>query len=553
MMPQAIRARALKRTVQLLMVPAILHVASDRVGAQPPAAQQGGGAAPAAQGAQPATSGGGAAAPAGLPPAEIEKLVAPIALYPDVLISQILPAATFPTEIVQAARWCKAHPDLKGLDDQKWDLSVLSVCRYPPVLSKMDEDLDWTNALGAAFLSQSDDVMAAIQTLRRKAEDNGALKTTPQQTVVNEGATIIIAPAEKEVVYVPQYNPQVVYVDDDDDNYAAAAAVAAGAVSFGVGMAMGAWLDNDCDWHGGCVVGCRPGYWHGWGWHGVAHWDNDWAAYRGPRRGAIVGENGGAYVGPRGAAVWGENGHGAAWRRPNTYGGPVYGGRYSGYNNVVGNRNVVSGNTVNVNRNNVNIDRGDRGYYQGGDRTNIGGDRTNIGGGDRTNVGGGDRTNIGGDRTNVGGDRTNVGAGDRTNVGAGDRTKPAGGDRPNAGGGERPGAGSGNRPPGGGQNQSAFGPRPSTGDVNAARDRGQQSLQGSRPGGDKPTQRPAPQPQRPPTPQQRPQAQPQRQPSSFGASQRSGADVQRYSNRGSSSRGGGGGASRGGGGGGRRR
>jgi hypothetical protein len=179
----------------------------------------------------------------------------------------------------------------------------------------------------------------------------------------------------------------VIYVeddDDDDDGLVVAGTIAASALSFGAGLAMGAWLDNDCDWHGACVVGCRPGYWGGYGYRGaVGAWDNDWYAARGPRRGVVAGPNGGAYVGPHGAAVWGDNGRGAAWSRGGYHGAPAYTGRYAGYNNVVGNRrNVASGNTVNVNRNNVNIDRGDRTYNRGGDR-NIGGDRTNIGDRDR--------------------------------------------------------------------------------------------------------------------------------------------------------------------------
>lgn len=439
--------------------------------------------------------GSDAASGAGLPAVDIEKLVAPIALYPDVLVSQILPAATFPTQIVQAARWCKGHADLQGLDQQPWDLSVISICRYAPVLAKMDQDLDWTNALGAAFMDQPEDVMSAIQKLRRQAESAGVLKSSPQQTVVSEEQVIRIVPAEKEIVYVPQYNPQVIYVEDDDDDAGLVVAGAAtAAISFGAGLALGAWLDNDCDWGHGCVVACRPGYWGGYPYRGAVAWDNDWAAIRGPRRGLVAGENGGAYIGPRGAAIWGDNGHGAAWSRPAGYGAPVYGGRYAGYNNNrVGNRNVASGNvrsgnTINVNQNNVNIDRGDR---------------TNVRGGDRTNVGGGDRN-----RTNVGGgDRTNSGDRSRTDVGRGDRTDGRG---------------------------SAFDGRQNAGNAQRDRERGQQSRENAaaRPAGGEarpqPTRQPAAQPS------------PERKPSSFNSS-RSGGEAHRQSSRGASSRGGGGG------------
>jgi hypothetical protein len=348
------------------------------------------------------------AAPAGaqkLGTDQIKALVAPIALYPDVLVSQILPAATFPTDIVQAARWVEKNPDLKGIDEQRWDPSVLSICRYRPILDKLNNDLDWTNALGAAFLDQPDDVMIAIQELRKSAEASGVLKDTPQQLVVEEEEVIRIVPAEKEVIYVPQYNPQIIYVDDDDDDddddYDGA--LAAGAIGFGAGLAMGCWLDNDCDWDNHYVVGCRPGSWHGWGYAGAVNWDDDWYAARGPRRGFVKGEDGGVAWGPNGRAVWGENGSGV-WRRPGGYyGRPAYTGRYAGYNygNVSGNRrNVAAGNTINRNDVDVNIDRGDRTNIRGGDRTNVGGDRTNIGG-DRTNIGGGDRNQPGGNRPGV--------------------------------------------------------------------------------------------------------------------------------------------------------
>jgi len=108
-----------------------------------------------------------------LPVKEIEKLVAPIALYPDVLVSQVLPACTFPIEIVPAARLLRAKTSLEELDKQPWDVSVKALCRYPEVLFKLDEDLDWSNALGAAFMDQQADVLSAIQGLRAEAQTDG--------------------------------------------------------------------------------------------------------------------------------------------------------------------------------------------------------------------------------------------------------------------------------------------------------------------------------------------------------------------------------------------
>lgn len=328
----------------------------------------------------------------GLPAEKIEELVAPIALYPDVLVSQILPASTFPVDIVKAARWLRSKPDMSTLAKQEWDLSVLSLCHYPDVIYKMDQDLDWTSALGATFMAQPKDVMSAIQRLRLRAESNGALKTTEQQTVVVEKETIRIVPSQPQVVYVPTYNPQTVYVVDDDDDDAAVAAVTAGAIGFGVGLAMGTWLHHDCDWYGGGVVYCKPGYWGGYGYRGAVAWNDNWAAAVGPRRAAVVGEHGGAYVGPRGAAVWGENGHAAAWRRPTAYGAPTYGGRYASYRSYGSTTayrgNTAIGNDVTFNRNNVNVDRGDRNTAIGGDRnTAIGGDRTPAAGANRTGTG----------------------------------------------------------------------------------------------------------------------------------------------------------------------
>ena len=150
-------------------------------------------------------------------PEEIEQLVAPIALYPDSLLSQIFMASTYPLEVVEASRWAKQNQNLKGdalaqaLEKQDWDPSVRSLVNFPDVLSKMSEKLDWTQKLGDAFLSQQKEVMDAVQRLRAKAEAAGNLKTTEQQKVIVEEKVIKIEPASPQVVYVPTYNPTVVY------------------------------------------------------------------------------------------------------------------------------------------------------------------------------------------------------------------------------------------------------------------------------------------------------------------------------------------------------
>ena len=150
---------------------------------------------------------------------ELDQILAPIALYPDSVISQILMASTYPLEVVQADRWLKQNKGMKedalaqAIEKQPWDPSVKSLVNFPQVLTMMSEKLDWTQKLGDAFLAQQKDVMDTTQKLRKKAEAAGNLKTTKEQKVIveKETQTIIIEPASPEVVYVPTYNPTVVY------------------------------------------------------------------------------------------------------------------------------------------------------------------------------------------------------------------------------------------------------------------------------------------------------------------------------------------------------
>jgi uncharacterized protein DUF3300 len=148
---------------------------------------------------------------------ELDQMLAPIALYPDSLITQILMASTYPLEIVQAERWVEQNKTLTGdaLDDslkeKSWDPSIKSLCHFPDVLFAMSDKLDQTSKLGDAFLSQNDDVMTTIQQLRRKAESQGNLKTTKEQRVIHDEDAIKIEPANRQVVYVPVYDPRYVY------------------------------------------------------------------------------------------------------------------------------------------------------------------------------------------------------------------------------------------------------------------------------------------------------------------------------------------------------
>jgi hypothetical protein len=202
---------------------------------------------------------------------EIEQLVAPIALHPDALFTQILMASTYPLEVVAADRWVKSNPGLKGkaledaLQTQTWDPSVKSLTVFPQVLAMMSDKIDWTQKLGDAFLAQQKDVLAAAQTLRRKAEAQGSLKDTEQQKVVTEqveSQTVIkIVPTNPEVVYVPTYNPTVVYgawpypAYPPYSYYPPGYAYAPGAAlfTFAAGAAVGAALWGDCNWGHGDV------------------------------------------------------------------------------------------------------------------------------------------------------------------------------------------------------------------------------------------------------------------------------------------------------------
>ena len=195
-------------------------------------------------------------------------MLAPIALYPDSLLANVLVAATFPLEVVSADRWVKQNKDLNGdqlnaaLDKMKWDLSVKALVPFPEVLAMMSEKLDWTQTLGAAFLAQQSDVMDTVQKLRAKAQAEGNLKTTKEQKVEVQGQSIVIEPASPTVVYVPAYNPAVVYgawpypAYPPYPYYPYGGAVAAGVIGFAAGVAVGAAWNNgwgNWNWSGGSM------------------------------------------------------------------------------------------------------------------------------------------------------------------------------------------------------------------------------------------------------------------------------------------------------------
>ena len=149
--------------------------------------------------------------------AELDQMLAPVALYPDELLSQLLMAATYPLEVVEAARFSRARPELKGQDavraaeKQSWDPSVKAMLAFPQILSRMDEDLEWTRRLGDAFLAQQEQVMETVQALRKRADEAGNLKETEHVRVVREERTIIVRNRYPDVVYVPYYDPVMIY------------------------------------------------------------------------------------------------------------------------------------------------------------------------------------------------------------------------------------------------------------------------------------------------------------------------------------------------------
>jgi hypothetical protein len=267
--------------------------------------------------------------------AELQALVAPIALYPDSLVAQVLSAATFPDQVAIADYWLQQNNTLPGralmqqVDKQSWDPSVKALTEFPSVLGDLAKNLTWTSSLGEAYHNQQAEVMTAIQTLRAQAKAAGNLKSSSQITVVQQSPqVIVIQPANPQIVYVPQYNPALIYgTPYVVPGYTPGDVAAAGIVGFGAGIAVGALMSGGC---------CSWGY-SSWncGWHGTA-----------------VVYHGGAYYGN------------SAW-----HGGYYNGGYHNGYgyNNAYNHSNVannyrnngntynrnVSGNTVNVNKQNA--------------------------------------------------------------------------------------------------------------------------------------------------------------------------------------------------------
>jgi Protein of unknown function (DUF3300) len=184
-------------------------------------------------------------------PDQLDNLLAPIALYPDPLLAQVLVAATFPDQIDEASRFLRGGGNPDDIDNQDWDVSVKAVAHYPTVLYMMDNKLDWTTSVGQAYVNQSADVDASIQRLRGLAHDAGTLDSGPQMQVVNQDGYWNIWPVEPQLLYVPIYDPGIVFIGRHGfyGPY----------ITYGVGFPIGAWLCYDFNWGG-------PGvYYFGWG------------------------------------------------------------------------------------------------------------------------------------------------------------------------------------------------------------------------------------------------------------------------------------------------
>jgi hypothetical protein len=181
-------------------------------------------------------------------PSDLEQLLKPIALYPDPLLSELLPAATLPSEIVLADRFISQGNQPTQIDSQPWDPCVKAIAHYPELLKWLDDNLAWTTEVGQAFINQQEDVMDAIQRLRGRAQALGNLPDTPQETVVNDDGDIDIEPALPDQICLPIYQPDLIY---DQPGVVC---------SFGIGWPLGPWLVYDWDWRHHSIIAWGPGH-----------------------------------------------------------------------------------------------------------------------------------------------------------------------------------------------------------------------------------------------------------------------------------------------------
>jgi hypothetical protein len=191
----------------------------------------------------------------------MDQLLGSIALYPDPLLSLIFPAASYPQDVTAAEGWLQDTPEPTeaDIDAQPWDASIKGLVHYPTVLKMMSDQIDWTAAVGAAFVNQQPDVLKSVQRLRAEAQAAKNLQTNQQEQVLADGNSIRIEPVDPNMIYVPQYDPNVVYTTQYS-------------VLFGDGYPIGLWCDNDFDWNDGYIV--NGGGWYR-GWRHPEEWDRN--------------------------------------------------------------------------------------------------------------------------------------------------------------------------------------------------------------------------------------------------------------------------------------
>jgi len=199
-------------------------------------------------------------------PEQLDNLLSPIALYPDPLLAQLFVAATFPDQVEEAARFVRANGP-NGVDDQDWDVSVRAVAHYPTVIGMMADKIDWTTSLGQAYVNQSTDVASSVQHLRHMARTAGNLQSSQQQEILEHDSYIAISPYQPEYIYVPVYDPAIIYYRRP---------YYGPAITFGVGFPIGAWLNLDFRWgYGGGWGGVYYTGWRQGGWGGGC-WNCGW-------------------------------------------------------------------------------------------------------------------------------------------------------------------------------------------------------------------------------------------------------------------------------------
>jgi hypothetical protein len=184
-------------------------------------------------------------APASLTPDQLDQLLAPIALYPDPLLAQLFPATTYPQDLLAAASWLQQNPTPTEPQVQAlpYDASIKALLHYPTVIQMLSQQPDWMQTIGAAFINQQQDVMDSIQRLRAEAQASGALVSNPQQQVVGDSGDLQILPAQPDVIYVPTYDPNIVYTPEPAGYWANNPGL-----YFGIGFGIGDWLGGDFDW-----------------------------------------------------------------------------------------------------------------------------------------------------------------------------------------------------------------------------------------------------------------------------------------------------------------